>query len=170
MVRFDPGAEVLIQQKLRALGGRELGVEEDWRTDEQYSVSVKGRRFAFRDPAAFYHFTEGDLVSALPGPLPTLVIAEMGVIHTPMLDRLFSSQPAAGKTIAAMEPVGRLGKPEEIAAALFAVLPRASELRRRHNDLLRQPLNVTLHGLGIARDRANYHLLHAGITVPPHLV
>ncbi|MGH7963220.1 MAG: SDR family oxidoreductase [Candidatus Binatia bacterium] len=41
-----------------------------------------------------------------------------GVIHTPMLDRLFSSQPGAGETIAAMEPVGRLGKPEEIAAAV----------------------------------------------------
>jgi NAD(P)-dependent dehydrogenase (short-subunit alcohol dehydrogenase family) len=41
-----------------------------------------------------------------------------GVIHTPMLDRLFSSQPAAGETIAALEPVGRLGKPEEIAAAV----------------------------------------------------
>jgi NAD(P)-dependent dehydrogenase (short-subunit alcohol dehydrogenase family) len=41
-----------------------------------------------------------------------------GVIHTPMLDRLFSSQPSAGETIAALEPVGRLGKPEEIAAAV----------------------------------------------------
>jgi NAD(P)-dependent dehydrogenase (short-subunit alcohol dehydrogenase family) len=41
-----------------------------------------------------------------------------GVLHTPMLDRLFSSQPAAGENIAALEPVGRLGKPEEIAAAV----------------------------------------------------
>jgi len=41
-----------------------------------------------------------------------------GVIHTPMVDRLFKSQPGAGETIAAMEPVGRLGKPEEIAAAV----------------------------------------------------
>ena len=41
-----------------------------------------------------------------------------GVIHTPMLDRLFSSQPGAGESIAAMEPVGRLGKPEEVAAAV----------------------------------------------------
>lgn len=41
-----------------------------------------------------------------------------GVIHTPMVDRLFTSQPSAGETIAAMEPVGRLGKPEEIAAAV----------------------------------------------------
>jgi len=41
-----------------------------------------------------------------------------GVIHTPMLDRLFESQPGVSETIAAMEPVGRLGKPEEIAAAV----------------------------------------------------
>jgi len=41
-----------------------------------------------------------------------------GVIHTPMLDRLFSGQPGVDETIAAMEPVGRLGKPEEIAAAV----------------------------------------------------
>jgi NAD(P)-dependent dehydrogenase (short-subunit alcohol dehydrogenase family) len=41
-----------------------------------------------------------------------------GVIHTPMLDRLFNSQPGVGETIAALEPVGRLGKAEEIAAAV----------------------------------------------------
>lgn len=40
-----------------------------------------------------------------------------GGIQTPMLERLFQSQPQAGEAIAAMEPVGRLGKPEEIAEA-----------------------------------------------------
>lgn len=45
-----------------------------------------------------------------------------------------------------------------------------SELCRRRNDLLSQPLDVTLYSLGIARDRANYHLMHAGVTVPFHLV
>jgi NAD(P)-dependent dehydrogenase (short-subunit alcohol dehydrogenase family) len=49
-----------------------------------------------------------------------------GVIHTPMLDRLFSSQPGADETIAAMEPVGRLGKPEEIAAAAVWLLSDAA--------------------------------------------
>ncbi len=34
-----------------------------------------------------------------------------------MLERLFQSGPQAGEAIAAMEPVGRLGKPEEIAEA-----------------------------------------------------
>lgn len=58
MVRFDPVSEVSIQQQLHALSGREIGVEEDWRADERYGVSVKGRRFVFRDPAAFYRFEE----------------------------------------------------------------------------------------------------------------
>jgi NAD(P)-dependent dehydrogenase (short-subunit alcohol dehydrogenase family) len=49
-----------------------------------------------------------------------------GVIHTPMLDRLFSSQPDAGETIAALEPVGRLGKPEEIAAAVVWLCSEAA--------------------------------------------
>jgi NAD(P)-dependent dehydrogenase (short-subunit alcohol dehydrogenase family) len=34
-----------------------------------------------------------------------------------MLERLFQSQPQVSEAIAAMEPVGRLGKPEEIAEA-----------------------------------------------------
>lgn len=56
--RFGAGAEASIQHKLRALGGREIGAEEDWRADERYGVSVKGRRFVFRDPAAFHRFEE----------------------------------------------------------------------------------------------------------------
>ena len=49
-----------------------------------------------------------------------------GVIQTPMLDRLFTSQPGVSETIAAMEPVGRLGKPEEIAAAVVWLCSDAS--------------------------------------------
>jgi len=49
-----------------------------------------------------------------------------GVIQTPMLDRLFTSQPGVDETIAAMEPVGRLGKPEEIAAAVVWLCSDAS--------------------------------------------
>ena len=41
-----------------------------------------------------------------------------GVIHTPMIDRLTGGDPEALKAFTAMEPVGRLGKPEEIAAAV----------------------------------------------------
>jgi hypothetical protein len=55
---FGSGTEAALQQKLRALGGREIGVEEDWRADEHYGMSIKGRRFVFRDPVAFYRFEE----------------------------------------------------------------------------------------------------------------
>ncbi|MBE0417599.1 MAG: SDR family oxidoreductase [Coriobacteriia bacterium] len=41
-----------------------------------------------------------------------------GVIHTPMIDRLTGSDPEALKAMEAMEPVGRLGKPSEIADAV----------------------------------------------------
>jgi len=41
-----------------------------------------------------------------------------GGIRTPMLERLLSSNPQMTEMIAAMEPVGRLGKPEEIAEAV----------------------------------------------------
>jgi NAD(P)-dependent dehydrogenase (short-subunit alcohol dehydrogenase family) len=40
-----------------------------------------------------------------------------GVIQTPMLERLFQSNPQAGEASAALEPVGRLGQPGEIAEA-----------------------------------------------------
>jgi hypothetical protein len=55
---FRSRAEVSLQQKVRALGGREIGAEEDWRADEHYGVSIRGRRFVFRDPASFYRFEE----------------------------------------------------------------------------------------------------------------
>jgi hypothetical protein len=55
---FGSGAEASLQKKLRALGGREIGAEEDWCADEHYGVSVRGRRFVFRDPIAFYRFEE----------------------------------------------------------------------------------------------------------------
>jgi hypothetical protein len=74
MARFDPVAEVLIQQKLHALSGREIGVEEEWRADEHYGVSVKGRRFVFRDLASFYRFEE-------------FVQTELAARSTPLHDR-----------------------------------------------------------------------------------
>ena len=43
-----------------------------------------------------------------------------GVISTPMVDRLVQSVPGMEKGLAAGEPIGRTGKPEEIAkAALY---------------------------------------------------
>src|SRR5215510_2016450 len=41
-----------------------------------------------------------------------------GVIRTPMVERFFSANPQASESMAALEPVGRLGKPEEIAEAV----------------------------------------------------
>ena len=38
-----------------------------------------------------------------------------GVIHTPMIDRFTGGSPQALAQVAAMEPVGRMGKPEEVA-------------------------------------------------------
>src|SRR5918996_737647 len=41
-----------------------------------------------------------------------------GAINTPMLDRALSTQPQLAESVTSMEPVGRLGKPEEIAEAV----------------------------------------------------
>jgi NAD(P)-dependent dehydrogenase (short-subunit alcohol dehydrogenase family) len=50
-----------------------------------------------------------------------------GVIWTPMVDRFTKGDPAAVKGMEAMEPVGRLGKPEEVAASiLWLCLPESS--------------------------------------------
>jgi len=42
-----------------------------------------------------------------------------GVIHTPMVDRLTNNDPKALKDLIQGEPVGRMGKPEEIASAVL---------------------------------------------------
>ncbi len=41
-----------------------------------------------------------------------------GVINTPMVERLFSGQPHWGEAVQALEPVARMGKPEEVAEAV----------------------------------------------------
>jgi NAD(P)-dependent dehydrogenase (short-subunit alcohol dehydrogenase family) len=42
-----------------------------------------------------------------------------GVIRTPMVDRVTGNDPAAEAQFVALEPVGRMGRPEEIAAAVL---------------------------------------------------
>ncbi len=42
-----------------------------------------------------------------------------GVIHTPMIERFFSTNPQVSEAMSALEPVGRLGKPEEVAEAVL---------------------------------------------------
>ena len=50
-----------------------------------------------------------------------------GVIHTPMIDRFTGGDPEAMAAMVATEPVGRLGKPEEIAdAVVWLCTDRAS--------------------------------------------
>lgn len=41
-----------------------------------------------------------------------------GIIETPMMDRFSGGTPEGRKRVIAQEPVGRMGKPEEIAAAV----------------------------------------------------
>src|SRR5207245_7516329 len=41
-----------------------------------------------------------------------------GIIETPMMDRFSGSTPEGRERVIAQEPVGRMGKPEEIAAAV----------------------------------------------------
>jgi len=50
-----------------------------------------------------------------------------GVIHTPMAERGFMHDPAIVATVTAMHPLGRIGTPEEVAAAvLWLCSPAAS--------------------------------------------
>ncbi|SDC33465.1 short chain dehydrogenase [Belnapia rosea] len=50
-----------------------------------------------------------------------------GIIETPMMDRFSGGTPEGRAHVIAQEPVGRIGKPEEIAAAaLWLCSPGAS--------------------------------------------
>lgn len=42
-----------------------------------------------------------------------------GVIRTPMIDRITGTDPVAEARFVALEPVGRMGRPEEVAAAVL---------------------------------------------------
>jgi NAD(P)-dependent dehydrogenase (short-subunit alcohol dehydrogenase family) len=42
-----------------------------------------------------------------------------GVIHTPMIDRVTEKVPSVEAEFIALEPVGRMGRPEEVAAAVL---------------------------------------------------
>ena len=56
-----------------------------------------------------------------------------GVIHTPMVERLMDSSPDYGKTeLEAGEPVGRMGKPEEIAEGAVWLCSDASSFVTGH--------------------------------------
>lgn len=49
-----------------------------------------------------------------------------GVIHTPMLEGSFRDNPAAREALAASEPIGRMGRPEEVAETVAWLLSPAA--------------------------------------------
>jgi NAD(P)-dependent dehydrogenase (short-subunit alcohol dehydrogenase family) len=67
-----------------------------------------------------------------------------GIIETPMMDRFSGGTPEGRERVIAQEPVGRMGKPEEIAAAVvwlcsdaalsLSVTPWSSTAVRRCRD------------------------------------
>jgi NAD(P)-dependent dehydrogenase (short-subunit alcohol dehydrogenase family) len=42
-----------------------------------------------------------------------------GIVETPMMDRFSGGTPEGRARVIAQEPIGRMGKPEEIAAAVI---------------------------------------------------
>jgi NAD(P)-dependent dehydrogenase (short-subunit alcohol dehydrogenase family) len=55
-----------------------------------------------------------------------------GVIRTPMVERLLSGRPEAEEGFIAMEPVGRMGKPEEVAEAVVWLCSDAASFVTGH--------------------------------------
>lgn len=55
-----------------------------------------------------------------------------GVIHTPMIDRLVAVQPEAEAAFLALEPVGRMGKPEEVIEAVVWLCSDAASFVTGH--------------------------------------
>ena len=55
-----------------------------------------------------------------------------GVIETPMLDRLAGRAPALVEALRAMTPMGRLGTPDEVAAAVVWLCSDAASFTTGH--------------------------------------
>ena len=55
-----------------------------------------------------------------------------GVIDTPMVERAFSENPQMAESVAAIEPVGRLGQPQEIAEAVVWLCSDAASFVTGH--------------------------------------
>ncbi len=55
-----------------------------------------------------------------------------GVIQTPMMERITADQPQLGEAVVAAEPVGRAGKPEEIAESVVWMCSDAASFVTGH--------------------------------------
>jgi NAD(P)-dependent dehydrogenase (short-subunit alcohol dehydrogenase family) len=55
-----------------------------------------------------------------------------GVIQTPMVERVTAKRPGMAERMAAAEPVGRMGKPEEIAEAVVWLCSDAASFVTGH--------------------------------------
>ena len=55
-----------------------------------------------------------------------------GLIQTPMVERLTADQPQLGEALVAMEPVGRTGRPEEIAESVVWLCSDAASFVTGH--------------------------------------
>jgi NAD(P)-dependent dehydrogenase (short-subunit alcohol dehydrogenase family) len=55
-----------------------------------------------------------------------------GVIHTEMVDRITGKDPGAEKQFIALEPLGRMGTPEEIAAGALWLCSKAASFVTGH--------------------------------------
>jgi len=53
-------------------------------------------------------------------------------LETEMADRIFSQAEASGEPIAAMLPIGRMGRPEEVAAAVIWLCSDAASFVTGH--------------------------------------
>ena len=80
-------------------------------------VAAKHGVIGLTKAAALEYVTEGIRVNAV---CP-------GIIRTPMADRGIAGNPAVAEALAKLQPIGRLGEPEEVAnAALFLLSDAAS--------------------------------------------
>src|SRR3954452_17272105 len=55
-----------------------------------------------------------------------------GIIETPMMDRFSGGAPEGRERVIAQEPIGRMGKPEEIAAAVIWLCSAAAAFTVGH--------------------------------------
>ena len=55
-----------------------------------------------------------------------------GIIETPMMDRFSGGTPEGRERVISQEPIGRMGKPEEIAAAVLWLCSDAASFATGH--------------------------------------